>query len=395
MQSPKPHEYKKRIIELLESPERIWSHAFDNQISDRARNLLFALYTLGHWVNVKDLESAFDSIHRGFSTSYNRQHGPDDFRLSLQELDGAFLNYSSGMAVFVNPSVREFTAGVIARSPAVATALFDAAVRFKQVFNLWDLAQDRIDQPLFGALAADRQNLRLNVERLLYANAMEFENGVGGFRAYQIDLGQEERLTSLANISDALQSDEFVETCLGYADWLIDYWTKRQISFYHAVRVLEVTQKGEWFVEHGGRPILRKLLDAMLSHLELADADDWLDLLDLPESFKDWTSADKATLDAELQLYQSKGVLEERRQCSGVDELVKLAGSLTQLRDVYKVDFGSGICSIEQEVDYKKKSEPSDEAESGDGGYANLSTVSRGDTTTEEEVRQIFQALRT
>ncbi|MCQ9376228.1 restriction endonuclease [Methyloversatilis sp. XJ19-13] len=45
LRSPPPEEYRQSITGLLQSPEALWSHAFETQISDAGRDLLLTLYT--------------------------------------------------------------------------------------------------------------------------------------------------------------------------------------------------------------------------------------------------------------------------------------------------------------------------------------------------------------
>lgn len=171
LQSPPPEQYKQRITELLKSPESLWSHAFATQISDAGRDLVLTLYSLGQWADVVDLEPAFDAIHRGNSARYNRPYNPGDFRLALQELDGAFLSYRSGHAEFVNPSIRDFVAIVICRTPAIAFDLAADAIRFKQLVNVWDLAIERADQPLRATIAAASIRFQSLLKRVLYGES--------------------------------------------------------------------------------------------------------------------------------------------------------------------------------------------------------------------------------
>jgi hypothetical protein len=124
-----PRKYRAYITRLLQSPHDIWNHAFRNQISNAARRLLLASYTLGESISVTDLEPVFISLHRYSAAKYQRATAPGDFRFALQEMDGAFLVYNSGVASFLNPSVREFVASVILDDSDTAHDLL-ASARF-------------------------------------------------------------------------------------------------------------------------------------------------------------------------------------------------------------------------------------------------------------------------
>lgn len=390
LQSPSPRQYKQSIIELLQSPERLWSHAFDNQISDAGRDLLFTLYTLGERTNVADLEPVYEALHRGLSDRYNRYRNPGDFRTALQELDDAFLSYRSGYAMFVNPSVREFTAGIIIRSPSVAADLLDTAIRFKQFSNIWDLAYERTDQPLLVAIAADVSSFCSHAERLLYGPSLKWEKTPAALKCFYIDTAEEVRLGVLVRISEALQSIDFLSLCSIYADWLISHWEQHSIGIYSALRALESMGDGGWFLRHGGLPIYRKVLNSLLMHLEPAGAHDWTNLLDFPKVAPEWLSSDEKCLNDALQFYQSEGIQDERKNCDSTDALSELQSALRELNDQYGIDFSADIRSIEEEIAEYEELEPDYES----GSYSGRSAAEITETVTEEEVREMFRTLR-
>ncbi|MGH8647479.1 MAG: hypothetical protein ACREX4_24690, partial [Gammaproteobacteria bacterium] len=224
LQSPPPQRYKQSILELLQSPERIWDHAFEHQISDAGRDLLLSLYSVGHWINIADLEPAFEAFHAAASYRYNRARKAGDFHAALHELDGAFLSYKRGMASFVNPSVREFTAGIVMRTPRVAEELLDAAIRFQQFSNLWELARKQPGQPLLATLLADVAALRRRIERVLHGPSLRWEETPRGTMGSYVDTREEDRLGTLFEVVEESQSAELLSFSATYADWLIAHW---------------------------------------------------------------------------------------------------------------------------------------------------------------------------
>ncbi|KVL60307.1 hypothetical protein WT01_12260 [Burkholderia cepacia] len=388
--SPPPQQYKQSVMELLQSPERLWSHAFDNQISDAGRDLLFSLYTLGEWTNIADLDPVYDAVHRGFSDQYNRPHRPGDFRAALQELDDAFLSYRSGHATFVNPSIREFTAGTISRSPRVAMDLLGAAIRFNQFSNIWDLAKERTDQPLLAALKADIPGLCRHAERVLYGPFLKWEQTPSGLRGHAIDAGEETRLETLVHISIELQSVDFLSLCSTYADWLLVHWDKHIIDFRSTLRALEGMGDGDWFFGNGGRPIYRKLLDGLFGNLKRAEAYDWTSLLGFRTTAPEWLPVDEKCLRNALQYYRSVGVRNECDSCDSADNLSELQAALSELNDRFGIDFTSEIRSIEDAIAEIGEHEPDYES----GSFSERSAVARDETVTEEEVREMFRTLK-
>lgn len=390
LKSPPPAKYRQSITELLQSPEGLWSHAFETQISDAGRDLLLTLYSLGEWTNVVDLEPAFEAIHRGSSDRYNRPRGPGDFRAALQELDGAFLSYRSGHAEFINPSIRDFAAGVICRSPAIAFDLAADAIRFKQVSNIWDLAIDRDDQPLLAAISADASRFRSQTERVLHGESMRWERTANGTIGRPIDTGEEERLAKLVEMCDALQDSGFIQLCEAYGTHLVAHWEMRSIDFGAALRALGTMKDRAWYLRFGGKAVYRMVLDRLLTHLEVAGAHDWLALLQFPVTALEWLEADEAQLSEAVAHYQSQGVRDDVDNCSGADDLNDLRTSLSELAQQYGLDFARTIASIDETLAECNEREPEYEG----GSFSGRSAGEHEEAITEDEVRDMFRTLQ-
>ena len=117
---------------------------------------MLALYTAGEWVETGDLvgriSSPFDATAPQSTTNApSRVTSAGLWR----NWDGAFLSYSSGHAIFLILSIREFVASVIARDRDTAEDLLASASRFKQVVALWKLAQAHPKNALATVLKAE------------------------------------------------------------------------------------------------------------------------------------------------------------------------------------------------------------------------------------------------
>lgn len=390
LRSPPPEQYRESITGLLQSPEALWAHAFETQISDAGRDLLLTLYSLGEWTHVVDLEPAFEAMHRGNSERYNRPRGPGDFRAALQELDGAFLSYGSGRAEFINPSIRDFAAGVICRTPAIAFDVADSAVRFKQITSLWWLATERDNQPLFAALSADAARLRSLFERVLHGESTRWEKSPRGMVGRPVDAGEEDRLATLVEISDALRSTMFVQLCEQYAAHLVARWKKHSLDIPAVLRALDAMRSKEWYRRNGGKAIYRVILDALLTRLAFAGAHDWLTLLEFPDSALEWLEKDEAKLREALDHYRREGVREDFDNCSDADDLNELRTSLSELAQQYGLDFSGMLSSIDQSIAERNEREPEYEG----GGSFGSPPAERAEVVTEDEVREMFKTLR-
>ena len=390
LRSPPPEQYRQSITGLLQAPETLWSHAFETQISDAGRDLLLTLYSLGAWTDVVDLEPAFEAIHRGNSERYNRPRGAGDFRAALQELDGAFLSYRSGRAEFINPSIRDFAAGVICRTPAMAFDLSADAIRFMQVANLWNLAVERDDRPLRAAIAADAARLRSHMERVLHGDSTRWESRARGMVGVPIDIDEAARLAKLVEVCETLRDRGFLRLCETYGRHLVSHWERRSIDFRAALRALEAMKDRAWYVSNGGKAAYRIVLDGLLTHLEIAGAHDWLVLLQFPDSALEWLDADEAQLSEALTHYRNQGVRDDFDNCSDTDDLNDLRSSLSELTEQHGLDFSRAISWIDEAITERDEREP--EYEGGD--HSGRSAVDHAEVVTEEDVREMFRTLR-
>jgi len=83
-------------MRVLENPEELWRIAFEREISDPARSLLVALYSLGGAAELHQLEEVWRELHQHRSRKYNLKMAPEDWRRALQELEGGFLAFERG-----------------------------------------------------------------------------------------------------------------------------------------------------------------------------------------------------------------------------------------------------------------------------------------------------------
>lgn len=389
---PEPEKYCKSITALLQSPEHIWSHAFESQISHAARELLLTLYSLGDHIDIEELEFAFDGVHQGSCVRYNRSSAVGDFRAALQELDGGFLNYSSCRARFLNPSIRDFTSGVLLKTPKLAIELIVDAKRFTQLCNIWKLSTKDGGNALCIELKAHAETFRINAMRLMTSETMQWIKTPEGSKCHVVDTIEELRLEEMIRWSEAIKDQTFVDLLRMYAETLATRWKSHAVMFRLAIEALDTMAESDWLMGHGGDEIYRIVLDCLLSHVNEARARDWERLLELPETSIYWTESDDHLLSAGIAYYRQAGVDHERDECIDVSDLNELKDFLQQLDDKYVMGFWQTIKTIEKEIDERDERQPCD----GDdgGGFSHQSETQFIDPFNDDDVREMFETLR-
>lgn len=88
-----PEGYQARVASILDNPEELWRVAFEHQISEASRTAILALYSLGGKAHLEALEEAWRALHDYRSKKYNWKTTAEDWRRSLQDLEGGFLNF--------------------------------------------------------------------------------------------------------------------------------------------------------------------------------------------------------------------------------------------------------------------------------------------------------------
>jgi hypothetical protein len=140
--SQTPDTYVAEFLANLDNPQRIWSHAFDNQLANEARNLILVFGTLARTVLVEDLEKAFWSLHKYRQEAFGYVVTENDFSHALKAVDGSFLQtdheYGELVVNYHNPSIQDFLESRLSERPDHVRDLAASAVFFEQVRSLWE-----------------------------------------------------------------------------------------------------------------------------------------------------------------------------------------------------------------------------------------------------------------
>ena len=118
VQNPLPvTNYRIFIRKLLDNPLEIWRHAYDEELSDAARSLLLALWSLEGKIGMAILQKAFLTLHAHRAKKYQFTRAPHDFNRALKELSGSFSRpWGENGLEIADPSVLDFISDNLAGS---------------------------------------------------------------------------------------------------------------------------------------------------------------------------------------------------------------------------------------------------------------------------------------
>lgn len=138
--SCKPSGYLAHFVSKLDNPAKLWNHAFNRQLSESSRHLLFVFATIGDAAFGHELEQVFERFYSQQSSRLHIARTSNDFRSSLNELEGAFIRIhaDSGERViqFHNPSILDFLKSELRTKATEIRALLQTAIDFIQVQRL-------------------------------------------------------------------------------------------------------------------------------------------------------------------------------------------------------------------------------------------------------------------
>ena len=386
-----PNSYQAHISALLEKPENIWSHAFDNQISNAARHLLLTLYTVGQQVEMIDLEPAFVAFRQHCAGKSNEHIITGEFRRALKDLDGAFLSYDQGRVRFLNPAIREFVASVITGDGNTAEDLLASAVRFRQVVALGELAKAQPETALPNVFRSELDLLLEVLTRLLPKPHIRREKRKDGLRVgHSIDTDFAGKFEFLVEFTMDNQSARFAKLAVQASEELAASWNHGIPDFAVAVNLLAKIGENTWLLTHGGREAYRNLIDSLLNELDYALADDWLAMIEFPDTILDWTEGDEERFRKALNSYCSSGVKEEIFNSTTVDELVILRDVLDEIVDKYSLDLESAFARVEEKLVELDEIRELEAERSFGGGHS----IEHKEEMSDEDVAEMFNTLR-
>ncbi|ODS57417.1 MAG: hypothetical protein ABS40_04145 [Agrobacterium sp. SCN 61-19] len=384
-------DYRQHVKSLLDSPETIWRHAFENQISQAARNLLLVLGLQGDFGDVVDLQPAWESLHRYSAAKYNYPMKPHEFRRALQDLEGSFIALHSFGVAFSNPSIRDFMQMVIRQSDTLVEDIVASALRFRHLEELRKLCKDHDTAPIGRVINPNNANYIAAIRATLDRPHMRWEKTKSGMRGYFIDASPERRLSSLVEWAEESRSSAVLSLAHDAFAASQPRFTKALPDINAVINTLEVFDSTTWVAAHDGTGMRRMLLDLVLKNMRYARHYEWSRLLKYAGSCAGWTEADKTAVSKAVTSYCNNWVDEEIADCSSESELKDLSDGLIDLVDTYSLPLDWALRNIDERL----SSHETDDSTSYDG--QSLSSLSTATTpspqTSDDEIRGLFSTL--
>lgn len=370
-----PEEWTDQFMKSMSNPDKIWSHAFWNQISSQERDLIVAASSLPNTVRTEILEHAWLSL---LDSGGLARPSHFDYRKSLNKLDGTFLNIFSintnHLAELCNPSVRDYVKTVLNEDNHYLGRLIDSAICFEQV--------DRIIA-WFGTACSGSQFL---LEKLTNAGLRAWNEppiGVSVFRGVLIEqrgtVCPALRLSRIASaVVDSGRYQELEREVLGIFTQSIP-----------AISIEGAT----------------KLFQAIRDHCNQSNLDQWINLL-LEKHLEYWCSEDEYASFLDLTLFVSpcqKDRLESKIRADFIesmrhtdwdhihdcDSASDSAQTIKELSDHFRVDPAPWLLALDERV----KVLESERDNSPEEEYEEWSSEPTAETTNDQQIDAMFAGL--
>lgn len=277
--------YQRYVEELLDNPDQIWSHAFNEQISEPARNILFCLATLSDFgEKLIDLEPAWQTLHRHKAQKYNFSTSPRDFRKALDEIEGSFIKIDDQAVDFLNPSIRDFLNNQIRGNKEFVEDLILSAVRFNQLANLWDLAAARPTSVFTVHTLANMPAFDSTLKRVVDAPYIRWWNTEDGQRRGSIvDASPTARLIALVSWAEEVKNEKIIDIALLLGERSVPSLSYEIGRFASVLRIVDTLEQSGWVLNHGGGSLHDLLWDSVWNNLSAANHSDWTGDFGLPK----------------------------------------------------------------------------------------------------------------
>jgi hypothetical protein len=213
VQNLSPDGYRAKFLDTLHNPAEIWQHAFENQLSQAARNLIVVLTSMPTEVFLEDVQRAFQAYTEHYLDLFGGTSQPNEFMRALKELDGNFIacdrQPKDTLVKFHNPSVRDFMQSYLRMSQAEITLLLNSSCYFDQVLWLWNCSDDDDNHMFRPLLERVQTQFLLALRRNLHSSncaTTNYQSPSGRFYRHVEPVSFVDRVSFIASVAATLKS---------------------------------------------------------------------------------------------------------------------------------------------------------------------------------------------
>lgn len=330
-------DYRDFVLGLLQDPAEIWRHAYEKEISDAGRSLLLAIFTLNAKTGVALLEKAFTALHSVRAERYAFQRRPEDFKVALRELTGAFIKLTSTNVVEVlDPSVLDLLNAVVRDATDNAIDLIFGAASFDQVERVWSFANSAQGKSILTTLSQKAELIAASIEPRLYDNRkIDMGGGNVGYRGATF----ERRLAVLIDMADHFQHPLYLQLIDKLFARVNEEWKTESVNISDGIAVLRSFNRINWIFLDTKPDRLISYRDSIIAAAAKGcSSNDLIDLISALPSDEIKEDCVLAALQNVFEQYRQEYFIGELQECRYMFELDSLLINLREFQSALNID---------------------------------------------------------
>ncbi|SDF55544.1 Restriction endonuclease [Limimonas halophila] len=380
--------YQSHIKNLMDYPERIWNHAFDHQIDDASRNILFTLYTLDSTASLEHLEHAFISLHKYCREQYNCSWRKNDFSSGIKKIEGSFTKTGKKEVSFINPSVEDFIEYRLVENTGNIDDIIKSCVATKQLRVLWNLRKKYNGARIVEKFREKKSDVSKKLVEVINESPIKIEQKDGSVLSSVVDDDAEDKIGFLKGLTREVSLnniDKIVELLVERVLKEINYWTHFQ---YVLVDCTSLMDEIGYIESDRIVDAKERITSAIEDNLNETSAGDWEIVLE-----GDYMNVIERYIGEEVvysavEHYVREGAVEEIRLCDDENALVELGEQLDRLEKRY----GLGLTESIETLNEKLAEMESGEQELNEGGLRSRQ-LREPEKVSDEELVELFRGL--
>jgi hypothetical protein len=381
--------YRTFIVNLLRDPSEIWSHAYEQEITEPGRSVLLALRSLGGKSAGQPLRAAFSALHQARAARYLFSTRPEDFRLGLREVANSFIKPTAahGFEV-IDPSVLDLLNAVIRAAPDNAVDIVAGAAGFDQIEKIWNFAKVPSNGDALAALGREVQRLIPAIARLAIENRrIELGGGAIGFRG----LTYERRLTVIVEMADWLASHELAALVERMMARLAQEWLSDQANIVDGMALLRALDDVRSLPSADVAEMRKQVRDAILNEARRGcRADELHELLSVLDTSQRSAPSTIAALTESFTRFEQHHFREELLECRSTEQFDGLIDDL----ELFRSELGVDVKRLVKLVEEAKADFEDHQSEQADHMYDEWTERYDLERDSERSVSEMFLSLR-
>lgn len=369
------------FINMLDNPNRIWEHIFNNQLSSASQNLLIVMATMPNIIVIQELEISFKKNNDYICNKYKYQNNRTDFNSALKQLEGNFINIISKkndkLISYSNPSIKDFIESKIYYDKEIFLDCINSMQYFSQIRVLLSRKIEVIDNYLIKELIEAFKDL-FNLDTITICNS-------DGKQGREYDNLPNRLIYILNRMKDfnAIDNKVIIEMFLSII---------RKINFEdieELIRLIKKLDENYIIIPHFNK-VVGVIVNKVIINLHNVDyLYEWNIVFEVLKNFSEYIEMDTVNLITKTFENSYREVIEsEVEAIEFEDELEEYINSTNKILNYFKINDDS----IEEIFNEKLNDLKSEEYEDGEYDYEDY-TLERNYDDEDSVINNMFEVL--